>query len=265
MAFGVATQVFGIATVAPIYYACSLFTGDVPSADKKVDPLAAMAVLPATIIGHVLPSILMSTLPLTATEVSRSHFTLQSIVCYAFYLSPITVSVLTRGISAGVRWLRRKWHSTSAPVKERTKEQYVQAGLDLPALQASYSMMLVLQAGQQLPGVIEALRILYDVLEPFSWPDRLALLIMNARPGSISHILGTEQEPSFSIGSSLTLFISSTMAFLLYNVWDLRRRGYITNREAVKTALGLSAAPIAPGAAYAGMWLWRENVLCRVR
>lgn len=263
LVFGVATQIFGIARVAPIYYAYSLFARDATGAGRKVDPLASMAVFPATIIGHVLPSILMDTLPLTATEVSRSYFTLQSIVCYAFYLSPITVSVLTTGFSAVVKWLRRKWKTKSAPVKEATNVQAAQTGFDLPILKTAYSMMLAVQTFQHLSGVVEPLHMMYETMAPFSWPDRFTLL-MNARPSSISYLFGMEQGPSFSIARSLTLFTFSTAAFLLYTVWDLRRRGYITNREAVKAVLGLSAAPIAPGAAYVGLWLWREKILYRV-
>lgn len=260
LAFGIASQVFGIARVAPVYYAFSLFSADATGASRNVDPLTAMAAFPATIIGHVLPSILMSTLPLTATEVSRSHFTLQSIVCYALYLSPVTVSLLTKGISVGVRWLRRKWSSKSTNVEATTEAQDAQINPDLPALKKTYSMMLAFQTAQHLYFAAEALRMLLEALAPFSLHDRITLL-MNARSGFASFIVEAEQGSAHALGSSLTLFMSSTLAFLLYTVWDLRRRGYITNREAVKACLGLSATPIGPGAAYAGFWLWRENIL----
>lgn len=263
LAFGVAAQVFGIAKVAPVYFACSLFSEEPTGFGRRVDWLTVMSVFPATIIGHILPSVLMNTVPITATEVSRSYFTLQSMVCYAFYLSPITVSVLTKGFSAGVKWLMHKWNSMLGPTKEATNKQDAQHESDLPALQTAYSMMLAFQAIQHLPRVVEYMRYIYEVLEPFSWPDRWALL-MNMRPGSTSYIFGADQEPAFSINSSLTLFTSSTIAFLLYKVWSLRRRGFITNCEAVKAVLGLSAALFVPGAAYAGIWLWREKVLYRV-
>lgn len=264
LAFGVASQVFGIARVAPIYYAYSLFSADATGASRNVDPLIAMAAFPATIIGHVLPSILMSTLPLTATEVSRSYFTLQSVVCYAFYSSPITVSLLTKGIAVGVKWLRRKWNSMSTHAKQTTETQDAQISPDLPALQNSYSMMLAFQTAQHLYVAAEALRMLLKALAPFSLHDRMALLV-NARSDFVSSFLETEQGPVHAIGSSLTLFMSSTLAFLLYTVWDMRRRGYITNGEAVKACVGLSAAtPIAPGAAYTGFWSWRESMLSSV-
>lgn len=198
----------------------------------------------------------MSTLPLTATEVSRSYFTLQSVVCYAFYFSPITVSLLTKGIAVGVKWLRRKWNSSSTPVEETTNAQDTQIS---PALKRSFSMMLAFQTAQHLYFAAEALRVLLKALAPFSLHDRIALLV-NARSDFVSSFLEAEQGPAQAIGSSLTLFMSSTLAFLLYTVWDLRRRGYVTNREAVKACLCLSATPIAPGAAYAGFWLWRENM-----
>lgn len=264
VAFGVASQVFGIARVAPLYYACSLFSADATGASRNVDPLTAMAAFPATMIGHVLPSVLMNTLPLTATEVSRSCFTLQSVVCYAFYFSPITVSLLTKGIAVGVKWLRRTWNSSSTPAdKQTTKAQDAQLSADLPALQRSYYMMLALQTAQHLLFAAEALRMLLKALAPFSLHDQVALLV-SARSGFASSFLEVEQGPAHAIGSSLTLFMSSTLAFLLHTVWDMRRHGYITTGEAVKACLGLSATPSAPGAAYTGFWSWRESILSRV-
>lgn len=260
LAFGIASQVFGIAKVAPVYYAFSLFAPDATGTSRTVDPFTAMAAFPATIIGHVLPSILMSTVPLTATEVSRSYFTFQSIVCYAFYLSPVTVSLLTKGISIGVKWLRCKWSSKSTHVKATTEAQDAHPNPDLSALRKTYSMMLAFQAAQHLYFAAEALRMLLEALAPFSLHDRIALLV-NTRSGFASFIFETEQGPAHALASSLTLFMTSTLAFLLHTVWDLRRRGYITNSEAVKAFLGLSATPIGPGAAYAGLWLWREKIL----
>lgn len=250
--------------MAPIYYACSLFSVDATGASRTVDPLTATASFPATIIGHVIPSILISTLPLTATEVSRSHFTLQSVVCYAFYFSPITVSLLTKGIAVGVKWLRRKWVSSSTPAKETTNAQDAQISPDLPALKKSFSMMLAFQSFQHLYFAAEALRVLLKALAPFSLYDQIALLV-NARSDFASSFLEAEQGPAQAIGASLTLFMSSTLVYLLYKVWDLRRRGYITNGEAVKACVGLSAAtPIAPGAVYIGFWSWRESMLSSV-
>lgn len=205
----------------------------------------------------------MSTLPLTATEVSRSHFTLQSVVCYAFYFSPITVSLLTKGIAVGVKWLRRKWNSSSTPAKEKetTNAQDAQISPDLPAPKNSFSMMLAFQTFQHLYFAAEALRVLLKALAPFSLYDQIALLV-NARSDFASSFLEAEQGPGQAIGGSLTLFMSSTLVYLLYTVWDMRRRGYITNGEAVKACVGLSdATPIAPGAAYTGFWSWRESKL----
>lgn len=198
----------------------------------------------------------MSTLSLTATEVSRSYFTLQSIVCYAFYFSPITVSLLTQGVSAGGKWLRRRWSSMSAPANDGANFQDVQMDSDLPALRAAYSMMFTLQSVQVLLGIAEAVRPVYEALEPFSWVDRIMIISGGGSDFLESRTLSASLSPP-------TLFTSSTLVFLLYTVWDLRRRGYITNCKVGKAVLGLCSALIAPGAAYAGMWYWREEILYR--
>lgn len=260
--FGAATQVFGIERVAPVYYAYSIFARDATGVGRKVDPYAAMAVFPATVAGHVLPSILMTTLPLTATEVSRSYCSLQSIVCYAFYFSPITISLLTKGASTGIEWLKRKCNATSpAPVNETPKRRDAQLSSDLLALRFAYSMMFSFQSVWHLYGAAEVMRPLFEALTPFSWADRLALL-----KAGIGPVMSENTQGASFDSSPLALFTLSTLAFLLYTLWDLRRRGYITNREAGNTFLGLSAgsALVGSGAAYAGVWCWRERVLHRV-
>lgn len=261
--FGIGTQLFGIERVVPIYYTYSIFSRDAAGTDREVDSHAAVAVFPATVVGHVLPSILMSILPLTATEVSRSYFTLQSIVCYAFYFSPITVSFLTKGTSAIVKWLRHKSNPFSTPVDDtaNVEDAHAQASSDLPDLKLAYSMLFAFQSVQHLSGIAELVQSIFEALKPFSWADRKALL----EAGIYSSIHAAENPGAVFSSSPMTLFTLSTFAFLLHTVWDLRTRGYITNRELSKAVLSLSVANalLGSGAAYAGVWYWRENVLYR--
>lgn len=60
------------------------------------------------------------------------------------------------------------------------------------------------------------------------------------------------------IFTSASLFI-----FLLHTVWNLRGTGYISTLHAFKVAFMVLAGQIivGPGATYAALWHWRENLL----
>jgi hypothetical protein len=49
----------------------------------------------------------------------------------------------------------------------------------------------------------------------------------------------------------------------LYTVFEMRHLGYVRTREAMVAAIGVSILLLAlgPGAMYAGVWYWRENVI----
>lgn len=241
-------QLLGVETVAPVYYLVSIILTPETGASRRIDPDVASAVLPATLVGHVVPGILMSVLPLTATEVSRSYFTLQSIVCHVFYFSPIAVSVLTKGISLAIkslRWFSSKSDAEAIGVEEKTTKQAqdVEDRPDLPALKTAYAAAFAYQSIQHiLTGQLSS-------------------------PGSLMSSRLTHLGLAGVSTSPMALYQLSTLTFGLYEAWDLVSRGYVTSREAKWAALSLVAGTylVGPGAQYAGLWYWRESVINRRR
>lgn len=59
---------------------------------------------------------------------------------------------------------------------------------------------------------------------------------------------------------------AALIAYELFSVWKLRQMGYVTTRCAALAALGVAAGQltIGPGATWAALWSWRENVLANV-
>lgn len=231
---------------------------------RRVDPDVARAVLPATILGHVLPAALMSVLPMTATEVSRSYFTLQSAVCHLFYLSPVTVSALTIAGSRAIKWFRGRFASDKMPVDDdgegasgggAGKRKHA---CEVPALKTAYAVAFGLQALKHLSTATWVVRSYHSAL---SGLPGLSLVT-----GALERLLGG---PSDAVVSTdpLMAYKVATAIFGFYTVWDLRRRGYTTSAEAAGVAItfyGLQDT-CGVGAAYVGLWYWRESVLGKLR
>lgn len=259
---GAAIHVRGIDRVAPLYYLDQVCAGalraETPgTAARAVDPDIARAVLPATLLGHVVPSLLMGALRMTFTEVSRAPFTLQSIACHAFLYAPITVPLMTYGFAAAVRRRRRARtqkgdDTTSCSSPSSTAAVLREAYSDLVTVQAAGHLLTVASLAARAWA-------LWDTTTrqgrrpPLPWAED------NKTP-----VWDWVQAPlSFVRFELLALYTAATTAMGLYTVWDLRRRGYTTGREARRAAVRFVAGHVVvgPGASYAALWRWREGVL----
>lgn len=201
---------------------------------------------------------------MTATEISRSHFSLQSIVCHLFYLSPITVSVLTKGISTAVKWFRgRPDLKAERPVGKETLEmnESDHYSPEPSALKTAYATAIGLQALYQIFDLARLMRGVWDVVGQFPSEERLFVVTEAAKMAVQEQSLG-----SWALKKPLTLYRIATFVFGMYTVWDLRRRGYATSREATWAALSFwtGSELCGVGAGYAGLWYWRESVLDRL-
>lgn len=247
-------QISGIEKIAPIYYLFAIAAGDASTANTNVAPEAAEAVLPATVLAYIIPGALMAAIPLTATEVSRSPFTPQSLVTYAFFLAPVTVPLLTTAISKARRWLSRRNGSRRTDdrpkelLKSCDKSSYQHQAAEAPVLQTAYAMSFAIQAAQHI----------YTLARAFI-ASSAGQLSLTAAMGNL-FLKPTVPGQRYS---SIALYAGATLGFGLYTVWDLRRRGYTTDRVASKAAIGFVSGQVlfGPGATYAGLWWWREGVL----
>lgn len=249
-------QIGGIERIAPIYYLFSMATwGSGPSVEgQNIPPEVAEAVLPATLLGYVLPAALTILVPLTATGVSQSHFNIQSSVVYSFFLAPVTVPVLTTLISRALWYVHRKvdlvGQVDKATPEARRSSQNRDSVDVLRSLRLAYAVSFAIQAVQHI----------YTIAR------------------NVIQTPGGQRSPSAAVGSllthpmvpgqkysSLALYADATLSFGLYTVLDLRRRGMATKTDARRLSIGVLAGQVlfGPGATYAGLWWWREGVLAK--
>ncbi|KUI59274.1 hypothetical protein VP1G_06515 [Cytospora mali] len=227
---GAAMQISGIEKIAPMYYLFAIAAGDTSMANPEVAPGAAKVVLPAALLAYALPGALMALLPLTATEVSRSIFTPQSLVIYAFFLAPVTVPLLTMAISKAMKWTsrregpkRKESGDKSKKVVKGSNERTYHHSTGVPALKTAYAVTFAIQAAHHIYTLAKT-----------------SLLLSSAGQLSLTAVLGNLLTKSPVPGqkfTSVSLYTGATLGFGLYTVWDLRRRGYTTNRKATDRPL----------------------------
>lgn len=235
----------------------------------------------------------MGILPLTATEVSRSFFSLQSIVCHLFYLSPVTVSLLTRGIASVRKWWRSKRHNPkdSVPSSANKNDSCIAdeneddgkdtADTTLSTLKTAYATTFLYQTAQHIHFISTLLRRQATHLAGSShiYPSKTAVSSVPLRYNILSRtrtivesLVNNPPDPSTSSSSSssllsrpLAVYELATLTFSLFTVWDLWRREVVTSREARLAALGCLVGPVlvGPGALSAGLWYWRECIVAR--
>ncbi|KAG8166039.1 hypothetical protein KVR01_004591 [Diaporthe batatas] len=253
-----AIPISGIERVAPIYYLYSMATWNSAnlSDDRMIPSEAAKAVLPATLLCYVLPGALVSLVPLTATGVSLSHFNIESSSITAFFVAPLIVPCLTQMVSAVTRLAKRK-AGKGGPRRKATPgdkmTHQTQAALDVSrSLRTAYAVSFAMQATQHLYTIVSSL-----IRAPRGQRSVVAVL---------SNLL-THQAIPRQMYSSLALYSAATLGFGLYTVWELRRRGLVSDKDAKKSAAGVIAGQVlfGPGATYAGLWWWRHGVLYKTR
>ncbi|KAK3370536.1 FAD binding domain protein [Podospora didyma] len=112
---------------------------------------------------------------------------------------------------------------------------------DAPQLRAAYSYFFTMQAGAHIAAV--AYFYLYASGQRDLWSSIQSVL--EALP------------PSAWIGMA---------GHCLYSVWELRRLGFVTTREAAQAALAviLGQALVGSGAVWAATWVWREAAIAKM-
>lgn len=251
-----ASQIIGISEIAPLYYAASAVFGDTSSTGRKVPDEVASAVLPATMLGYVAPYAAWFLLPRSIlSEQGR-----QSLIAWSQF-APFYVSALTAGISAVQRWRAARHRKPAAPGSVQEHEDGVRAvrarysTSEAGTLKKAYAAAFVAQAVPHAIGLGRALLRLSQSLAAAA-----GALRWGHAPSSPSRALLVLES------WDLVLYGGASLAYGLYTVWSLRRKGFVNDGEAKKAAAGVVAGQVlfGPGATHTGLWWWREEVLARM-
>ncbi|GME30130.1 putative FAD binding domain protein [Neofusicoccum parvum] len=237
--FGAVYQVFGIGKVAPIYYLISIYTSSnilyTRTTGRPIHSSVAHALLPALCIGYILPTALMF-LPYTDPSIHQTMVAL-------WQPFPIYVAALTWGIASIIR------HTN--PTQPLHLEMFEQK--DLTPLQASYSFAFGVTALTHLAS-------LFYIFASSSLS--IAEVFFNL-PGPATPASAAAKSVFAFFKWDMVLCFAAALVYCLYSVFELRRVGYITTEQAARAAVLTVAAQsvVGPGAAYAGVWAWREGVV----
>lgn len=232
-------QLLGVGKVAPVYYLISLYTSSrllyTRTSGRAVPTSAARAILPALVLGYILPTLLM----FLRYESAATH---QNFVAF-WQPSPVYVSLIAYAISS---FLSR---FDTSDIYDRVFQLK-----DVTPLRITYGVAFTFTALSHIATLIYILSnaslSLANVFANLPSPDA-----MFHETGSVFDFFKWD----------MTLFLACTALWSLYSIFELRSNGYIATVQAVRAALAAVAAQVVvgPAAAYIGVWAWREEVIVK--
>ncbi|KAJ5328481.1 hypothetical protein N7452_008871 [Penicillium brevicompactum] len=242
--WGVLYQLRGIGLIAPIYFAISLFHSSsiayfTPSS-RRVPVSIAQALLPALVIGFVIPTLMMF-FPLHNTLNTRQIF------IALWQPAPLYVAVLTEVISRGLKRV-----GCSKPVKSASHFDK-SVNKDLPHLRTVYAAV----------GGISAC---FHIALVLSWVVSGSSFITSALIpwDSFGQVSNLADGVFVFFQNDFLLVATATMLWCLTSIWDMYRMGISNVSWRVGlVGLVLGCVVAGPGATAAAVWYWREDVLSR--
>lgn len=243
-------QIKAIARVAPVHAILSaLHSSGMEPSGNSVPTEVAKALLPALTLGYAIPTALMLA-PTANTKIWQDWTAL-------WQFSPVFVPALTSLISAGIRW----WNRRRGPKhREQEKDEGSHSSSEgLSVLKSAYASVFTVQAAAHIAILaysrfhpsISISDMFFGVPNPFSprWnlPD-------------------TAAKANVFLKYDMLISCTASVASNLYSIWDLRRKGYVSTRDAMRAAVGVAMGVVAvgPGATWMGLSYWREGVIVDV-
>jgi hypothetical protein len=239
-------QVQGIGRIAPIYAALfALFSLETPLG-QAVPLRVAECLIPAITIAFVI----LTVMALSPSPNMRAWHGWNGI----WQIAPPLFSALLALSSAVLRKWRTYQHSPSKKTQEGEQHSTAPTPGDvLPTLKTVYTYAFAVQATAHIASIAYA----------YHHPDTT----ITGTFFTLSNPFSDDWNFS-SIGETMAALLRWDMvlavtAFLysnLYSIWDLRRLGYATTREALNAAMLVLAGQVVvgSGATWAGLWCWRE-------
>lgn len=280
-------QVQGIFRMAPLYVIFAVFEGFDLSPGRFVRPAVAKSLIPALMLGYIVPTILML-LPTSNIHALQTY-------CAIWQPSPAFVTVLVSVFSRAIGWWDRRGaqkrkenndkaiedakvgkgseeektpkNSRAAWEKQRMEDPNlpIEQSLaryknpDFPILQAAYSVLFWVQATVHISTFIYT----------YHHPDLTISQLFFGLENPFVADWGITDPVAAMMAFLQYDYVISTLALItyeLFSVWKLRQMGFVTTTRAGIAVLGLAAGQltVGPGATWAALWSWRESVLANV-
>ncbi|KAL0573426.1 hypothetical protein V5O48_008520 [Marasmius crinis-equi] len=250
----------------PIYYLLSVWSIRPSVAGRRVPESVARAVLPASILGYVVPTILMF-----IPAVQRSP--VLPLVTVLYHFGPAIVSMLT---TLFVKLREPQKRSCDETVGKNLTSPSTKSASDidnetacslsdLPHLRHAYIVTFIFCV-----SVHFALLFILFVHSSSSPLAPKAISFARLFTFASTH-LSANASPETLLAESLFQFakldfwyaIVSVLCYSLHSIFAMRRRGLITTKKALQAfmLLVVSQVVVGPSASLAGMWYWGEGVL----
>lgn len=235
--FGGVSQLLGIGKIAPFYFLLSMLNTrrDVynRTTGRAVHSPVAKALIPALCLGFIVPSVLLFIQ-------HGDHATQQNAIAFWQPL-PVYVAMLT--------WLFSRAIDRASPAKPLDLE--LLDNKDVTPLMCGYALCASVTAVLHICTMICAI------------PSPNVSLIEAMFNLSTVASMRSGMNPADFFRYDFVLCFAAMLVWLLYSVFHLRRLGYITTGNALKAAVAIALGQIlvGPGAVYAVIWAWRENVI----
>ncbi|KGO65541.1 Monooxygenase, FAD-binding [Penicillium italicum] len=238
-------QLRGIGLIAPLYFASSTYISSgiayFSPNTRTLPESTARALLPALILGFVVPTIMLF-LPMADALNTRQLF------IALWQPAPVYVVVLTQVFSFVIKSI-----SSSTPTKTGSAAADNKTNRDFPYLQTLYTV-----AG----GVSAS----FHVALLLSWAALGTNFITKTFiPSEAFAQVATIADGVFIFfQNDFLLVAAATLLCCLASVWDLYRIGVSNvSWQMALAGLILGSLAIGPGATVAAVWYWREEVMSR--
>ncbi|KAH7033741.1 FAD binding domain protein [Microdochium trichocladiopsis] len=229
--FAAATSFLGISRVVLLYAIAMTTSPLLNPAHRAIQPAAVKSILPALLLGYIIPSIVMVSqlgdgvaVPTTLWHFAPAMFSLGTAIIWK------TTALL------------RNHREVASKVSDGNDDQNLDRyrDLELPILNATYIAAFLALSSTHTWALVNA---------SFS----------SSGPAVFGINVLVNQFPIFD----LTRALPAILLFELYTVYEMRRLGQITTITAIRAACLVLLAQIlvGPGASWIGLWFWRENTI----
>ncbi|CAI7666133.1 unnamed protein product [Penicillium palitans] len=238
-------QLRGIGLIAPFYYASSTYISSgmlyFSPSTRTLPESTARALLPAMILGFVVPTIMLF-FPLADAMHTRQIF------IALWQPAPVYVVILTQIFSHVLKSI-----GSSTPAKTDSAAVESKSNRDIPHLQTLYAVL----------GGVSAC---FHVALLLSWAALGTNFVTRAFiPSAAFAQVATIADGVFIFfQNDFLLVAAATLLWCLASVWDLYRLGVSNvSWQVALASLILGSVVIGPGATVAAVWYWREGVMSR--
>ncbi|KLJ12311.1 hypothetical protein EMPG_12625 [Blastomyces silverae] len=230
--WAILNQVFGIAVTGPLYYAAYMLTSSSMNywwpVSRQIPTSYAKALLPALLLGYLLPTILCS---------------------YHEY-SAIYVNIILNLLST----LYAKAYPDSSRTPPADKHMP-----DLPFLTRVYHLIFSVAALAHIFTLSAALAPRYPGIS-------IADIFIPPTTGNLQLLLSVPESRIRTLALvDFGVFWTATMVWCALAMWDMNRVGRArVNMGVAVGAVVMGTVAVGPGATAAAVWCWREERMARV-